>query len=45
MRDNIKVDLQDVGCGGPGLGQVAGTCECGNEPPMEYVYKGKMISK
>ena len=30
---------------GSGLGQVAGTCECDNEPPMEYAYKGKMISK
>ena len=33
------MDLQEVGCGGYGLdqagsgkGQVAGTCECGNEP-------------
>ena len=38
-EDNIKMDLQDVRCGGYGLdgagsreGQVAGTCECGNEP-------------
>jgi hypothetical protein len=38
-EDNIKMDLQEVGCGGHGLdssgsgkGQVAGTCECGNEP-------------
>ena len=37
-EDNIKIDLQEVGCGGcgldlagTGLGQVAGTCECGNE--------------
>jgi len=36
---NIEMDLQEVGCGGHGLdraasgwGQVAGTCECGNEP-------------
>ena len=36
LEDNIKMDLQDVGCGGYGLdragsvqGQVAGTCECG----------------
>ena len=38
-KDNIKIDLQEVGCGGIGLdrsgsgkGQVAGTCECGDEP-------------
>ena len=38
-EDNIKIDLQEVGCGGHGLvragsgyGQVAGTCKCGNEP-------------
>jgi hypothetical protein len=38
-EDNIKMDLQYMGCGGDGLGragsiegQVAGTCECGNEP-------------
>ena len=37
-EDTIKVDLQEVGYGGYGLdrcssgyGQVAGTCECGNE--------------
>jgi hypothetical protein len=36
--DNIKMDLQGVGCGGMDrieLAQereVAGTCECGNEP-------------
>jgi hypothetical protein len=36
-EDNIKMDLQDVGCGGVdwiGLAQdrqVAGTCECGFE--------------
>ena len=37
-RINIKMDLQEVGCGGNGLdragsgyGQVAGTCDCGNE--------------
>jgi len=39
LEDNIKMDLQEIGCGGYGLdragsgyGQVAGTCECGNEP-------------
>ena len=37
-EDNIKRDLQEVGCGsildrsGSGQGQVAGTCECSNEP-------------
>jgi hypothetical protein len=35
-EDNIKVDLQEVGCGlgsvGSGYGQVAGIYECGNEP-------------
>ena len=37
-EDNIKMDLQKVGCWGYGLdradsgeGQVAATCECGNE--------------
>ena len=39
LEDDIKMDLQDVGCGGMDwfdLAQdrerVAGTCECGNEP-------------
>ena len=35
-EENIKMDLQEVGYGldraGSGKGQVAGTCECGNEP-------------
>jgi hypothetical protein len=37
-EDTIKTDLQEVGCGGMdwiGMAQdrqVAGTCECGNEP-------------
>jgi len=37
-EDNIKMDLQEVGCGGVGWidlaqdGQVAGTCDCDNEP-------------
>jgi hypothetical protein len=37
-EDNIKMNLQEVGCGGMdwiGLAQdrqVAGNCECGNEP-------------
>ena len=39
MEDNIKMDLQEVERGGIGLDrsgsgqrEVAGTCECGNEP-------------
>jgi hypothetical protein len=37
-EDNIKMDLQEVECGGMDwielgrIGKVAGTCECGNEP-------------
>ena len=37
-KDNIKLDLQEVGCGGmdwidlSGYGQVAGTCKGRNEP-------------
>ena len=38
-EDNIKMDLKEVGCEGYGLdragsgeGQLADTCECGNEP-------------
>ena len=34
--DNMRMDRQEVGCGlnwaGPGYGQVADACECGNEP-------------
>ena len=33
-EDNIKMDLQEVRCGGMDwieLAQVAGNCECGNE--------------
>jgi len=34
--DNIKMDLKEMEWRGPGLGygQVAGTCECGNEPSV-----------
>jgi len=38
LEDNIEMDLQEVGWGhgldssGSGQGQVAGTCECSNEP-------------
>jgi hypothetical protein len=37
-EDNITIDLQEVGCGGLDWiwlsqdRQVAGNCECGNEP-------------
>jgi hypothetical protein len=38
-EDNIKMDLQELGCGrhgmdraGSGLGQLAGTCKCRDEP-------------
>ena len=29
--NNIKMDLQEVGCGGMDWIELAGTCECGNE--------------
>jgi len=38
-EDNIKMDLREVGWGyrlnwsGSGQGQVADSCECGNDPP------------
>jgi hypothetical protein len=32
-KDNIKMDLQEVGCEGMDWIELAqGTCECGNEP-------------
>ena len=31
-EDNIKMDLQEVGCGGMDWFELAGTCECSNEP-------------
>jgi hypothetical protein len=32
-EDNIRMDLQEVGCGGMNwIGHVASNCECGNEP-------------
>jgi hypothetical protein len=30
-EDNIKMDHQEVGCGGMDWIEVADTCECGNE--------------
>ena len=59
-EDNIKIDLQEVGCGGYGLdragsgqGQVAGTCECGNEPSgsikcgefLDQLQTGQLLKK
>ena len=45
----IKMDLQEVGCGGYGLdragsgyGQVAGTYESGNEP-LGFIKCGKFL--
>ena len=47
--DNIRMDLQEVGggmwvCGldwaGPGEGQVADACECGNEPSDSIKMRG-----
>ena len=45
-EDNIKMDFQEVGCGGHGLdragsgsGHVAGTCDCGNEPSCSIKYR------
>jgi len=39
LKNNIKMDLQEVGCGGRewiqlalGWEQVAGSCRCSNEP-------------
>ena len=35
LEDNIKIDLQDVGCGSTDwieLAEVAGFCECDAEP-------------
>jgi len=42
--DNIRMDLQEVGCGldwaGPEQGQVADACECGNEPSGSIKMQG-----
>ena len=41
-EDNIKMEIQEVGCGldrtGSRYVQVAGTCECGNEPSGSIKY-------
>jgi len=31
-EDNIKMDIQEVGCGSLDWIELAATCECGNEP-------------
>jgi hypothetical protein len=31
-EDNIKMDFQEVGCGGMDWIELAGTCECHKEP-------------
>jgi hypothetical protein len=44
-ENNIKTDLREVGCGCVdwiGLGQVAGACECGNEPSVS-IKRGKFL--
>jgi hypothetical protein len=48
-KDNITMDLQEVGCGSmdwielaSGKGQVAGTCECGNEP-LDFIKFGEFL--
>jgi hypothetical protein len=45
-QDNIKMYLQEVGCGGVDwieLAQVAGSCECGNEP-SGYIKCGEILN-
>jgi hypothetical protein len=58
-KDNIKLDLLEVGWGhgversSSGQGQVAGSCECGNEPLVsikcgeffEYLRKCQLLRK
>ena len=36
MGDNIRIDLQEVGCGFavPGQEELADACDCGNEPSV-----------
>jgi hypothetical protein len=48
-KDNINMDLQVVGCGGcrldragSGYGQVAGTCDCGNDP-SDSIKRGEFL--
>jgi hypothetical protein len=48
-EDNIKMDIQEVGCGGKDWsepaqdGQVVGTCECGNEPSSGSIKFGEFF--
>ena len=48
-EDNNKMDLQELGRGNgldwsdSGQGQVAGTCECGNEP-SGYIKCGEFLN-
>jgi len=42
-EDNIKIDLQEVGCGGRDwieLAQYRDACECGNEPSSSIKWGG-----
>jgi hypothetical protein len=45
-EDNVKMDLQEVGCGGMDwidVAQVADTCECGNET-SGYINAGNLLT-
>jgi len=46
-KDNIKMDLQEVGCRGMDwieLAQGRGTCECGNEPSGSIKWGGNFLT-
>ena len=46
-EDNIKMDLHEVGCGGIDwieLAQVAGTCEC-DEEPSGSIKRGEFLDQ